>query len=63
MLEKAEGEKCHATNFLKAFSSIPDGTSCNHNELVLLSVSGSQETADYGRDFAAKHTRSSYPVC
>ncbi|KAI4159216.1 MAG: hypothetical protein LQ342_006736 [Letrouitia transgressa] len=24
MLEKAEGEKCHATNFLKAFSSIPD---------------------------------------
>lgn len=38
MLEKAEGEKCHATNFLKAFSSIPDGMSCTHNEPVLLSV-------------------------
>ena len=25
MLEKAEGEKCHATNFLKAFSSIGEG--------------------------------------
>ena len=25
MLEKAEGQKCHATNFLKAFSSLSEG--------------------------------------
>lgn len=25
MLEKAEGQKCHATNFLKAFSSLGEG--------------------------------------
>ena len=27
MLEKAEGQKCHATNFLKAFSSLGEGMS------------------------------------
>lgn len=27
MLEKAEGQKCHATNFLKAFSSQSEGMS------------------------------------
>ena len=25
MLEKAEGQKCHATNFLKAFSGLSEG--------------------------------------
>lgn len=29
MLEKAEGQKCHATNFLKAFSSLGEGTLCD----------------------------------
>lgn len=27
MVEKAQGEICQATNFLKAYSNIPDGTS------------------------------------
>lgn len=30
MLEKAAGQSCQATNFLKAFTSIPEGTSCMH---------------------------------
>ena len=29
MIEKADGQSCQATNFLKAFSSIPEGMSSN----------------------------------
>ena len=38
MMEKAEGQSCQATNFLKTFSSIPEGTaSPRHQDLYLLS--------------------------
>lgn len=36
MMEKAEGQSCQATNFLKTFSSIPEGTfSCSVAGLLL----------------------------
>lgn len=35
MLEKAEGQNCQATNFLKTFSCIPEGTvSLDHSDTI-----------------------------
>lgn len=38
MLEKAEGQKCHATNFLKAFSSLSEGRSYNVPKMAAIDL-------------------------
>lgn len=39
MLDKAEGQSCQATNFLKTFSSIPEGQFPKHGARPVLNIS------------------------